>query len=246
MAKPRMDLSAFVGKLLEEQDGDVLREGIRVLSQALMETEVAGLIGDPGMVEPWARFLVSFRSSYAFGPLLPFETHSATDLISAFCTGCCGGVYLVTGRLDAAEEQLVRALAQMSRTGLRPRCLHPVADLVALRVLQGRLEEAEALITGFENDLDCAPSAAAVDMALGRPARAVERLVAALGALASGWRSQFDLPLIAVETGGALGRGTQQVPRAAGVGGAPGAPHAHPHRNAPHQGGAGPPGRQAG
>src|SRR5215207_7791643 len=45
MAKPRMDLSAFVGKLLEEQDGDVLREGIRVLSQALMDTEVAGLIG---------------------------------------------------------------------------------------------------------------------------------------------------------------------------------------------------------
>jgi transposase-like protein len=40
-----MDLSAFVGKLLEEQDGDVLREGIRVLSPALMETEVADLIG---------------------------------------------------------------------------------------------------------------------------------------------------------------------------------------------------------
>jgi transposase-like protein len=40
-----MDLNAFVGKLLEEQDGDVLREGIRVLSQALMESEVAGLIG---------------------------------------------------------------------------------------------------------------------------------------------------------------------------------------------------------
>ena len=45
MAKPRMDLSAFVGKLLEEQHGDVLREGIRVLSQASMETAVAGLIG---------------------------------------------------------------------------------------------------------------------------------------------------------------------------------------------------------
>jgi transposase-like protein len=45
MAKPRMDLSAFVGKLLEEQDGDVLREGIRVLSQALMESEVAASIG---------------------------------------------------------------------------------------------------------------------------------------------------------------------------------------------------------
>jgi len=35
MAKPRMDLSRFVGKLLEEQDGDVLREGVRVLTQAI-------------------------------------------------------------------------------------------------------------------------------------------------------------------------------------------------------------------
>ncbi len=45
MAKSRLDLNAFVAELLDEQDGDVLREGIRVLSQALMETEVAGLIG---------------------------------------------------------------------------------------------------------------------------------------------------------------------------------------------------------
>jgi len=45
MAKPRMDRPAFVGEFLEEQDGDVLRDGIRVLSQALTETEVAGLIG---------------------------------------------------------------------------------------------------------------------------------------------------------------------------------------------------------
>jgi hypothetical protein len=43
-----MDLPALVGKLLKEQDGDVLREGIRVLAQALMETEIAGLIGATG------------------------------------------------------------------------------------------------------------------------------------------------------------------------------------------------------
>ncbi len=34
MAKGKMDLSAFVGTLLEEQDGDTLREGIRVSSGA--------------------------------------------------------------------------------------------------------------------------------------------------------------------------------------------------------------------
>ena len=31
MAKHRMDMSAFIGKLLEEQDGGVLREGMCVL-----------------------------------------------------------------------------------------------------------------------------------------------------------------------------------------------------------------------
>ena len=45
MAKPRMDLSTFIGKLLEEHDGDVLREGVRVLAQALMDTEVTALVG---------------------------------------------------------------------------------------------------------------------------------------------------------------------------------------------------------
>ena len=45
MAKQRMDLSAFVGKLLAEEDGGVLREGVRVLAQALMEAEVTELVG---------------------------------------------------------------------------------------------------------------------------------------------------------------------------------------------------------
>lgn len=45
MATPRMDVSSFVGKLLEEDDVDLLREGVRVLAQALMETEVSSQIG---------------------------------------------------------------------------------------------------------------------------------------------------------------------------------------------------------
>jgi putative transposase len=45
MATTRMDVSSFVGKLLEEDDVDVLRDGVRVLAQALMETEVSSQIG---------------------------------------------------------------------------------------------------------------------------------------------------------------------------------------------------------
>ena len=145
--------------------------------------EVAGWLGDPGMVEPWAQQLAEFRSAYAFGPLLPLENTSGADLISAFCTSCCGGVYLVTGRLDAAERELVEAVAQLTTTGCRPRCLHPVARLAELRVLQGRLEEAEALLVGFEPDWECAVVAASLDIAQGRPKRAEAVLLAALDGL---------------------------------------------------------------
>jgi putative transposase len=45
MATPSLDITAFVGKLLEQDDVDALREGIRVLAQAVMETEVSAQIG---------------------------------------------------------------------------------------------------------------------------------------------------------------------------------------------------------
>src|SRR6266498_5904527 len=45
MAARRMDVTSFVGKLLEQDDVDVLREGVRVLAQAVMETEVSTQIG---------------------------------------------------------------------------------------------------------------------------------------------------------------------------------------------------------
>jgi transposase-like protein len=45
MATPRMDITSFVGKLLEQDHVDALREGVRVLAQAVMETEVSSQIG---------------------------------------------------------------------------------------------------------------------------------------------------------------------------------------------------------
>ena len=61
MAKPRMDVTAFAGKLLEEDDADLLREGVRVLAQMLMETEVSGQIG----AAPYER--TETRSAYRNG-----------------------------------------------------------------------------------------------------------------------------------------------------------------------------------
>jgi hypothetical protein len=41
MAEPSMDVTSSVGKLLEEDDVELLREGVWILAQALMETEVS-------------------------------------------------------------------------------------------------------------------------------------------------------------------------------------------------------------
>lgn len=178
-AAGRSDLQQAMTAALSGEGHDV-----QYVGEALCTLlEVSGWLGDPAMVEPWAQQLDEFRSAYAFGPLLPLEASSGADLISAFCTGCCGGVYLVTGRLDVAERELVRAVTQLVTTGYRPRCLHPVAKLAELRVLQGRLEEAEALLVGFESEWECAVVSAALDLKLGRPRRAIAGLVAALESL---------------------------------------------------------------
>jgi transposase-like protein len=53
---------SFVGKLLEQDDVDALREGVRVLAQAVMESEVSGQIG----AAPYERSSerVAYRNGY--------------------------------------------------------------------------------------------------------------------------------------------------------------------------------------
>ena len=142
--------------------------------------EVAGWLGDPGRVGPWAQVLVDFGAQFDFGPLLPYRPAATLDLVAAFCEACCGGVYLVTGRLDEAEQQLTAAVARMRESGLHPRCVHPVGELAELRIVQGRLEEAETLLAEYEDSEECILAVAALDLARNRPSAARARLTFAL------------------------------------------------------------------
>lgn len=45
MARTSMDVTSFVGKLLKEDDSDILRDGIQALAQMIMEAEVSTKIG---------------------------------------------------------------------------------------------------------------------------------------------------------------------------------------------------------
>jgi hypothetical protein len=54
--------------------------------------------------------------------------------------------------VDDAEEQLVRAVNELRTTGVHPRCASPIAQLAELRMLQGRLDEADRLLPDDAED----------------------------------------------------------------------------------------------
>ena len=98
------------------------------------------LAGDSDRPEQWTEVMESFARDYDHLPLL------------AFCRTCCAGVHAASGRIDAAEEELEGALRELTDAGQRARCIHPAARLAELRVTQGRFDEADELLAGFEDD----------------------------------------------------------------------------------------------
>ena len=142
--------------------------------------EVAVLLGDMHQVNQWASTLSEFRERYDYAPLAAHGGTSVSQLLSTYCGSCCGAVYLVTGRLDEAEEQLSTTVAELEAEGLHSRCVHPVTQLAELRIAQGRLESAESLLARYEELPECTRALVALDLALRRTDAALLRLRAGL------------------------------------------------------------------
>jgi DNA-binding NarL/FixJ family response regulator len=77
------------------------------------------------------------------------ERHEHVAVLG-FCYACCAEMFVASGQWEMAEGMLSEGLGQMQRANLRARCVHPAAKLAELRLLQGRVEEAEQLLAGFE------------------------------------------------------------------------------------------------
>lgn len=175
--------------------------------------EAAGWLGDLSLLEPWAGLLVPGAGLSGLGPLLPLDPDATVDLVSAFCGTCCGGIYLVTGRLDAAEGALLSAVEELHRTGAHPRCLHPVAALAELRFAQGRLEEAAALLDGYDDLAEVVLTQAELALGAGDP----ERAVATLDRAVDRWRDRpvRTVPWLSLLVRAALEAGATEVARRA-------------------------------
>jgi DNA-binding NarL/FixJ family response regulator len=71
--------------------------------------------------------------------------------VLGFCYACCAEMFVASGQWEMAEGMLEEGLGRMQEADLRARCVHPAAKLAELRLLQGRIEEAEQLLAGFES-----------------------------------------------------------------------------------------------
>jgi len=129
------------------------------------------LVGDLDRATQWCTVAEEFMSSYG----CPF--------LYARCRTHYGGVLVAKGRWEQAEVQLRAALDMSEDAGPGPR-REALVQLADLRLRQGRLEEAEALLALVDDSSDVALPAAAVRLARGDPAVAaglLERRARLLG-----------------------------------------------------------------
>jgi DNA-binding NarL/FixJ family response regulator len=101
------------------------------------------LAGDMERMERWCRTAAQYAQ----------ENHCA--FLSAYCRTTYGALLTVNGKWQEAELALTEAIQifDSGHKGLREHALIRLADL---RVYQGKLEEAEVLLSGFEDNEDAA------------------------------------------------------------------------------------------
>jgi DNA-binding CsgD family transcriptional regulator len=149
----------------------------------------------------WAQVFETFARKYDHVALL------------AFCRTCCADVYAASGRIDAAEGELVAALRDLEEAGQRARCVHPATRLAEIRVLQGRFDEAEQYLAGFEDEPEAVQAAVALRLARREPGAAAALIERRLEGLAPA--TLLAAPLLAQLVAARLAEGEIDAARVA-------------------------------
>jgi tRNA A-37 threonylcarbamoyl transferase component Bud32 len=139
-----------------------LDEGAARMDDALAMV-TSGQLADPIVV---AQILCAFFTSIAIsGDLARCEAWSrvfrerglvgdgAPAVVTSHCDSVYGGLLCRLGRFSEAESALTRAIAD-ARATIHAGQLHPLSSLADLRIRQGRLAEAEALLRGHDDFIE--------------------------------------------------------------------------------------------
>jgi ATP/maltotriose-dependent transcriptional regulator MalT len=148
--------------------------------------------GDWVRTEHWCRAAADYAQRYN------------CSFLSAYCRTTYGGLLTATGRWREAEAALTEAIRVFDggHRGLR---VHAVLKLADLRVCQGRLEEAEALVRGLEDQGAATMPLARLHLARREPELARALLEQALGSAPAPALNQAPLLLLCVDAALALG-----------------------------------------
>lgn len=138
---------------------------------------------DTSRFDQWTAAIMAFMERYRHPDLL------------TFCGTCCAEILRASGQWEEGEGWLTRTLHQLESTGQKARCVHPATRLAQFRVSQGRLEEAEQLLRGFEDLPEAVQPMVALHMARGQTALAAARLHRRLNEI--GRNNLMAVPLLA-------------------------------------------------
>jgi DNA-binding NarL/FixJ family response regulator/tetratricopeptide (TPR) repeat protein len=111
----------------------------------------------------WCRVVDAFIRRYG----CPF--------LHAYCRTAYGGILIATGHWEDAERELATAIRMTAEVWPAMQA-QALTHLIGLRLRQGRLEEAEALLAGLEDDVAIAVPTATIRLARG-DARAAAALL---------------------------------------------------------------------
>jgi DNA-binding CsgD family transcriptional regulator len=95
--------------------------------------------GEFGRLMRWNEVVVGYLQRNHHAPLM------------RWCGTCGAEAFLTAGDIATAEACLTEAIAGLEASGHRSRCVQPSVKLAELRVLQGRIEDAERLLSGSED-----------------------------------------------------------------------------------------------
>lgn len=146
-------------------------------------TRAAEDAGDISRLMRWNEVVMTFMERSGHAGLLEF------------CGTCCAEMLIANGQLEEAEGWLVRTLRELEGTGYLARCIHPAAKFAELRMLQGRIEDAERLLAGYEDRADALRAAARLHLLRGETAVAASLLHRRLNQVGDGL---LGAPLLAL------------------------------------------------
>jgi DNA-binding NarL/FixJ family response regulator len=171
---PDLELRALAQLGFSRVSGGAVDEGLAQLDEAM----AAATSGEPASLETFADICCTMmlaceragdieRPQQWSAVLEDFVRKYDPAVLLAFCRTCCADVFTANGRVDAAEAELVAAIKELTAAGQRSRCVSPAARLAEIRVLQGRFDEAEELLAGFDGEPGTTRPAVALRLARG-------------------------------------------------------------------------------